>query len=31
VMGAFGPPSLSKSSFKHTATSLTQKDIRIRY
>ena len=31
VMGAFGPPSLSKTSFKHTATSLTQKDIRIRY
>ena len=31
VMGAFGPPSLSKTSFKHTATSLTQKDIRVRY
>ena len=31
VMGAFGPPSWSKSSFKHTAGSLTQKDIRTRY
>lgn len=31
VKGAFGPPSWSKASFKHTANSLTQKDIRARY
>lgn len=31
VKGAFGPPSWSKASFKHTANTLTQKDIRARY
>jgi len=31
AMGAFGPPSWSKASFKHTSNTLTQKDIRTRY
>lgn len=31
VKGAFGPPSWSKANFKHTANTLTQKDIRARY